>query len=390
MNTSILEAVGLTKSEIAVYVALLELGEATTGPIVEKSGTASSKIYEVLEKLVQKGLVSYIVKDSIRHFVAADPNRLLDYLDEKESALARQKEAVAALVPTLALHRTLATTSRGATIYEGMKGLETAFMEALAANADHDVIYAIGVPHRSRGANAFFRKFHKERLKRAIPFRILFDDTAKDDDQVMFSHDAYSEVRFTTSDIRTPAAMNVFSDRVIIFPAENEHPPLLVVIYGVEVAASFRAQFDQQWGQRSRTYSGLTGPRQVFHEIVRSKGEVLAFGLDSTKLESFLGDELKELVRVIELQKRPERLIFSNYRSGHVTVAGARIKILPEEYLSPLQVEIYGDSVAIIDWTEPITTVILDKKEVAEGYCKHFELLWKLSIGHEAIGVPRQ
>ena len=73
MNVELLEAIGLTKSEIKVYLALLELGSSTTGPIVEKSGASSSKIYEILEKLIQKGLVGHVIKAGKKHFEAAPP-----------------------------------------------------------------------------------------------------------------------------------------------------------------------------------------------------------------------------------------------------------------------------------------------------------------------------
>ena len=54
VKTELLEEIGLTKSEIKVYLALLELGSSTTGPIVDKSKASSSKIYEILDKLMQK------------------------------------------------------------------------------------------------------------------------------------------------------------------------------------------------------------------------------------------------------------------------------------------------------------------------------------------------
>ena len=57
MNTEILQEIGLTKSEINVYLALLELGSSSTGKIVDKSKAASSKIYEILDRLMQKRIV---------------------------------------------------------------------------------------------------------------------------------------------------------------------------------------------------------------------------------------------------------------------------------------------------------------------------------------------
>ena len=80
MNTKILEDLGLTKGEVKVYLALIGLGETTSGPIVEQSGVSVSKVYQILNRLAKKGLSSHILKGKTKYFKAADPNRLLDYL----------------------------------------------------------------------------------------------------------------------------------------------------------------------------------------------------------------------------------------------------------------------------------------------------------------------
>ena len=70
MDIKILEEIGLTKSEVKTYLALLEIGSSSTGDIVEKAQVASSKIYEILDKLSQKGLVSFIIKSGVKYFEA--------------------------------------------------------------------------------------------------------------------------------------------------------------------------------------------------------------------------------------------------------------------------------------------------------------------------------
>ena len=65
MELELLKEIGLTDSEIKVYIALLELGSSSKGPIVDKSHVASSKIYELLEKLMQKGLVTQVLKSNV-------------------------------------------------------------------------------------------------------------------------------------------------------------------------------------------------------------------------------------------------------------------------------------------------------------------------------------
>src|SRR3989344_7982952 len=101
MNTRILQDIGLTEGESKVYMALLELGTTTTGPIVKKSGISASKVYEILNRLAEKGLVSHIIKASTKYFRAADPERIIEYIEEKEKDIASKKEEMKKIVPQL-------------------------------------------------------------------------------------------------------------------------------------------------------------------------------------------------------------------------------------------------------------------------------------------------
>ena len=68
MDTSVFEDFGLTGTQIKVYLALLELGESTAGPILKSTGLQNSVLYAALEKLVGKGFASYILKGKRRHY----------------------------------------------------------------------------------------------------------------------------------------------------------------------------------------------------------------------------------------------------------------------------------------------------------------------------------
>jgi sugar-specific transcriptional regulator TrmB len=127
MITEILEIIGLTKSEIKVYLALLELGSSTTGPLVEKSHASSSKIYEILEKLIQKGLASFVIEAGTKYFEAAPPSRLLDYMKEKEDLLAKQRQELQHIIPALELKQHYSKNRSEATIFRGLKGVKTAY-----------------------------------------------------------------------------------------------------------------------------------------------------------------------------------------------------------------------------------------------------------------------
>ena len=61
----ILEKIGLTPGEAEVYEALIELGLSSAGDIIKKANIASSKVYDVLHRLLNKGLASYAIKNNL-------------------------------------------------------------------------------------------------------------------------------------------------------------------------------------------------------------------------------------------------------------------------------------------------------------------------------------
>ena len=94
METQLLEEIGLTKGEIKVYLTLLKLGETTTGKIIEKAQISGGKIYVILDKLIKKGLASYIIKEKTKHFSAANPNKILEYINKKEKSLESKRKEI--------------------------------------------------------------------------------------------------------------------------------------------------------------------------------------------------------------------------------------------------------------------------------------------------------
>ena len=86
-----LQQLGLTEGESKVYEALLSLGSSTVGPIVKKSGVAYSNIYEILNRLLEKGFVSFVTKEKTKYFQAAEPTRIKDYLEKQEAEFRKNR-----------------------------------------------------------------------------------------------------------------------------------------------------------------------------------------------------------------------------------------------------------------------------------------------------------
>jgi sugar-specific transcriptional regulator TrmB len=80
----ILKNFGLSEKEIAVYLALVELGPSSVREISAKSKVNRGTSYDILKSLIALGIVSYYNKESKQYFMAEAPEKLLSAIDQKK------------------------------------------------------------------------------------------------------------------------------------------------------------------------------------------------------------------------------------------------------------------------------------------------------------------
>lgn len=90
----ILKEFGLTDNEIKIYLTVLTIGTSTPAQIAEKTGFSRPYIYDALERLTDKQLVSSIFKKEKKNYMAVDPK----YLVELET---QKLERIKSIVPDL-------------------------------------------------------------------------------------------------------------------------------------------------------------------------------------------------------------------------------------------------------------------------------------------------
>ncbi|PIN75171.1 hypothetical protein COV18_04455 [Candidatus Woesearchaeota archaeon CG10_big_fil_rev_8_21_14_0_10_37_12] len=249
MDTKALERIGLTKSEIAVYLALLKLGQTTAGKIVDEAKVTRSKIYDILERLKNKGLVSHIIRNATKYFSAASPKNILEYLNEKEKEIEQEKKAVIDILPLLLQQETLAQNSKIAEIFIGFRGLESAFTAMIKEFNSKDDYYAFGA---GKGENIkqvqqFFTKLHKKRTENKITSWIIFNESSRG---LFKSQEKSKYVKSRYLQHSTPTAINIYKDYVILAILTEE--PITILIKKQEVANSFKEYFNTMWKQAKK------------------------------------------------------------------------------------------------------------------------------------------
>ena len=127
MIETILQDFGLTTYETKVYLALIELGEATTGEILNKANIHSGKIYQILNSLKKKGFVSEVIKNGVRRYFPTEPNEILDFFQDKRKKVDDLEQTFRKILPELNKRIKSAKEKTHIEIFTGWEGMKKAF-----------------------------------------------------------------------------------------------------------------------------------------------------------------------------------------------------------------------------------------------------------------------
>jgi sugar-specific transcriptional regulator TrmB len=236
----LLEGIGLTKGEIKVYLTLLNIGETTTGRIIKESGVSGSKTYVILEKLIQKGFVNYIIKGKTKYFNTTSPTRILNYIDKKNKEMETKKEEIKKIIPNFLKIKKEESLKSSTTIYEGYNGIKTAIYETIENKNKDDEWLAFGIGLKlSENLTNLWNNFNKTLYNKKIKTKLLFANSSA---KKQIKPNKFMETRIMTNDALAP--ISIFNDIIIIY---NWKEPSVVKIKDAEIANSFRVFFYNLW-----------------------------------------------------------------------------------------------------------------------------------------------
>lgn len=243
MNHLALEKAGLTKGEIRVYLALLELGETSTGLIIKHSKITGSKVYEILEKLKEKGLASYVTKEKIKYFQAAPPNRIIDYIEKKEQEIKNNKEEIKSLLPQLESKQKSLQLSQNAQVFEGWEGLRTVFNMMIKETKKGETYYVFAVGNELKNEQVvnFLRNHHQRRIEKGVKVKLL---TRSSDKKYLTDWGKFKDLEMRFYEHSLPIGIFIFGDYTATITFSHKTAFLIKSQY---VADSYKEFFKETW-----------------------------------------------------------------------------------------------------------------------------------------------
>ena len=241
MSTEFLQQLGLSKNEVKIYEALLDLDQASVGEISSHTKVHRRNVYDTLKRLVDKALISPIISKGKNMYAPVDPDKLLELVREKEALLHP-------ILPELRARYQRRQPLQEAYMYRGTEGFKNYMRDIVRVWKD---VYFIGAklgwfdPKLKTFTDQFLRKVKHKR----ITFHHIFDAEVKEKQhEVKDTLGALGKpYKFLPTKYSTHSVVDIFGDYVVTFTGLQfknvDENVTLFILHDASLAESYRKWF---------------------------------------------------------------------------------------------------------------------------------------------------
>jgi len=238
----LLRELGLTEYETKIYLTLLEIGESSTGNILNKSGINSGKIYQILESLKDKGFVGEIKKNNIRKFYPSDPSYIREFINKKKKQIENQEKEYNLILPKILEKINSIKKDPNIEIFIGFDGMKQCFQKEIDMYKRNKELFVSGILpyylHNKKIVDYFKYTIFPQREISGIKVKKIVSKDAKNNIKEKNAKIKY--VNYSSF-----ITFNFIGDLVIIsIWLEN---PIFLTIISTEVAKGFKENFNLIW-----------------------------------------------------------------------------------------------------------------------------------------------
>ncbi|MBD3330328.1 hypothetical protein GF354_02235 [Candidatus Peregrinibacteria bacterium] len=127
--------IGLSKTEVKVYLHLLGIGSQAVSIIASECSLNRTTAYSVLKSLLSKGFVAMVKKNNITYYSSNDPNCIVTYLEKKAKSFDFHKTQLKKLIPKIRkVNSNISYTKPHVEYREGIEAIRYILLDELQAS----------------------------------------------------------------------------------------------------------------------------------------------------------------------------------------------------------------------------------------------------------------
>lgn len=242
-----MEDIGLSPKEHKVYLELLKIGTGKAGVLAKKTELNRTSVYDILESLGRKGIISSYRKGSQTYFSATDPHRLLSYLEQEKADKVADIEAnkvrLEALLPQFISLQDISPNRPKVQFFEGEKGILEAYEDTLTSRGP--ILAYANVATMHEGLPNFFPQYYKRRAAKKIFIRGICPQNEITYERHKHDQEEMREIRFLpNAEMTFSPEVNIYNNKMLIASWKEK---MAIIIESKELADLQKLAFELVW-----------------------------------------------------------------------------------------------------------------------------------------------
>jgi len=227
----ILHSIGFDEKESKIYLALLKAGQSSVSGLLKHTQIERRTIYDVLERLVQKGHASYFEENKTKIFIPTKPEVILTELEQKKAMFEK-------IIPKLSQLEKNPKEVK-VEILKGIKGLTTIFHEIVEKNQNHISFGDLSPLIYKKKYNRLIKQFLSTIEKKGLKEKIIY---TKGDNIEKIKNGQY---RFVEKEMVFPTPTLIYGNTIIQYVYTD--PITIIKITSKEIANTHKKYFNYFW-----------------------------------------------------------------------------------------------------------------------------------------------
>ena len=250
MIEKLLEELNFTQGESKVYVFLITVKEINAKQISMQTGLSLSKTYEILERLILKGLVTQLSRNNVKYYCSLPLEALNSILEnEQENILKKQKE----LKKLISKNKKNNTVSKSTQIriFSGYNGIKTFYkeLENIYKNEEYYGFMIDSEIVKNKIILRLIDNFHKLRSQDSKKSKILIEENTNYN-TIKLKKNPYPYYEFRATKSLFPKNLSIIGDKVIHFNINVKEDKYEVIeTTSNTLASTYRELFLKLWNE---------------------------------------------------------------------------------------------------------------------------------------------
>jgi sugar-specific transcriptional regulator TrmB len=251
MIEAFLQSLGLTDNETRVYLYLLSHGESIASIIAKRLELKRATVYQILESLESKDLITQFAKNNVAHFDSVDPDDLVRICEQRVNQMQRLKARAEVLkgemqklrergrMPTMEIRGKIK-------YYQGLEAVTELIEETLHEKSKEQLCFGLNSYHTELAGNDW-SEYTARRVRKGMQVKSIQPDT---DAAIAYQGRDDRELRETRlvpkEKFPGKCEINVIGNMVAMFSA-GSHDPVGMKMYNKDLAEALRSLFQLAW-----------------------------------------------------------------------------------------------------------------------------------------------